>query len=144
MAAVLSVLILLTCIVLILAVLVQNPKGGGLASGFSSGSQVMGVRRTADFLEKATWTLAVLLFVFSITTTGMTGKGKTATDVNSTSLTKDKADQFGSKGKNGGANNFMGGQQGGQVPGGGQVPAGAKPVAPGGGQPPKTVPVGGH
>jgi preprotein translocase subunit SecG len=45
-------------------VLVQNSKGGGLAAGFSSSNQIMGVRRTADFLEKATWTLAgVLLFL---------------------------------------------------------------------------------
>ena len=93
MAAVLSVLILLTCIVLILAVLVQNPKGGGLASGFSTGSQVMGVRRTADFLEKATWTLAVLLFVFSVATTSPAGKKGTA-GPSETSTTKDKAADF--------------------------------------------------
>jgi preprotein translocase subunit SecG len=123
MAAVLSVLILLTCIVLILAVLVQNPKGGGLASGFSTGSQVMGVRRTADFLEKATWTLAVLLFVFSIGATAMTGKGKAVSNQSETSLTKDKADNFGSKP---GQNNFMGGGQ----PQGGQPAPGAQPVQP--------------
>ena len=99
MAAVLSLLILLTCIILILAVLVQNPKGGGLASGFSSGSQVMGVRRTADFLEKATWTLAILLFVFSIATVAATGKGKSGSDLNGTSLTKDKAADFDKNGK---------------------------------------------
>lgn len=125
MAAVLSVLILLTCIVLILAVLVQNPKGGGLASGFSSGSQVMGVRRTADFLEKATWTLAVLLFVLSVATTAVAGKGQTVSDANSTSVTKDKADQVGSKPKGGAnPNGFMGGQPAGAP---GQAPAGGAP-----------------
>jgi len=137
MAAVLSVLILLTCIVLILAVLVQNPKGGGLASGFSSGSQVMGVRRTADFLEKATWTLAVLLFVFSIATTAMTGKGKSSSGANETSLTKDKADNFGKSTPAGGGNNFMGGQGAPGAPGAKPMPAPA-----GGQQPPK--PPGGH
>lgn len=92
MAAVISILILLCCIVLVLAVLIQNPKGGGLASGFSSGAQVMGVRRTADFLEKATWTLAVLLFVFSIASAGIGGGTGNSTDDAST--TKDKAGDF--------------------------------------------------
>jgi len=63
-----SILILITCFLLILVVLVQNSKGGGLASNFSSSNQVMGVRRTADFLEKATWTLAVILLSFSLIT----------------------------------------------------------------------------
>jgi preprotein translocase subunit SecG len=63
----LSVIILLVCVLLLMAVLVQNSKGGGLAANFS-GSQIMGVRRTADFLEKATWTLAGALLVLSILT----------------------------------------------------------------------------
>ena len=63
-----SALILLASILLGLIVLVQNPKGGGLAANFTgSGSQFMGVRQTADFLEKATWTLAVALLVLSLT-----------------------------------------------------------------------------
>ncbi|MCY1636538.1 MULTISPECIES: preprotein translocase subunit SecG [Marinifilum] len=53
-----SVLILIVCVLLILIVLVQNSKGGGLASNFSSSNQIMGVKKTTDFLEKATWTLA--------------------------------------------------------------------------------------
>lgn len=61
-----SILILIACILLILIVLVQNSKGGGLASNFASSNQVMGVRKTADFLEKATWTLAVSLLVLSL------------------------------------------------------------------------------
>ena len=51
-------LIVLVCVFLILIVLVQNSKGGGLAANFSASNQIMGVRKTADFLEKATWTLA--------------------------------------------------------------------------------------
>jgi preprotein translocase subunit SecG len=47
-------------------VLIQNPKGGGLSSNFSSSSQLMGVKRTGDFLEKATWGLAILLMVISL------------------------------------------------------------------------------
>ena len=45
-----TALIILVCILLILVVLVQNSKGGGLAANFGSSNQVMGVRRTADFL----------------------------------------------------------------------------------------------
>ena len=62
----LTVLIIITCVLLILVVLVQNSKGGGLAAGFSSSNQVMGVRKTTDFLEKLTWGLAVALFVLSL------------------------------------------------------------------------------
>jgi preprotein translocase subunit SecG len=61
-----SVLILITCVLLTLIILVQNSKGGGLASNFSGSNQFMGVRKTADFLEKATWTLAIVLLVFSL------------------------------------------------------------------------------
>ena len=61
-----SVLILIACVLLVLVVLVQNAKGGGLASNFSSSNQFMGVRKTADFLEKTTWTLAVILLVLSL------------------------------------------------------------------------------
>jgi len=52
------VLIFIVCLLLVLIVLVQESKGGGLASSFSGNNQIMGVRRTTDFLEKATWYLA--------------------------------------------------------------------------------------
>ena len=58
-----SVLILNVRFLMMLVVLVQNSKGGGLASNFSSHNQILGVRKTTDFLEKTTWTLAVLLVV---------------------------------------------------------------------------------
>ena len=61
-----SVLILIVCVLMVLVVLVQNSKGGGLASNFASSNQFMGVRKTADFLEKATWSLAVALLVLSL------------------------------------------------------------------------------
>lgn len=61
-----SVLILITSVLLVLVVLVQNSKGGGLASNFASSNQFMGVRKTADLLEKTTWTLAIILLVFSL------------------------------------------------------------------------------
>lgn len=61
-----SVLIILASVLMILVVLVQNSKGGGLAANFQGGGQVMGVRKTADFLEKATWGLAIALVFFSL------------------------------------------------------------------------------
>ena len=59
-------MIIVCAVLLILIVLVQNSKGGGLASGFGQGNQVMGVKKTADFLEKATWTLAIALLSFCL------------------------------------------------------------------------------
>jgi len=72
----LSVVILIVCVLLGLIVLVQNSKGGGLASNFSASSQIMGVRRTNDFLEKATWTLAIALLVLSIAASLSIPKGE--------------------------------------------------------------------
>jgi protein translocase SecG subunit len=55
-----SIVIVLVALALVFIVLIQNSKGGGLASGFASSNQVMGVRKTTDFLEKATWVLALI------------------------------------------------------------------------------------
>jgi preprotein translocase subunit SecG len=60
------VLIFVVSVLIIFIVLIQNPKGGGLVSSFSASAQIMGVRRTADFIEKATWSLAVILLVLSL------------------------------------------------------------------------------
>ena len=73
----LTILIVIAAILITLLVLVQNSKGGGLAAGFASGNQVMGAPRTADFLEKATWTLIAIIVVFSIAAAGFT-KGRQA------------------------------------------------------------------
>ena len=54
----LVILMVIASILMCFIVLIQNSKGGGLASGFSSSNQIMGVRKTTDFLEKATWSLA--------------------------------------------------------------------------------------
>lgn len=69
MGTFISILIIIVAILLALIVLIQNPKGGGLSSSFSSSNQVMGVRKTADFLEKGTWFLAVSLLVLSLAST---------------------------------------------------------------------------
>lgn len=89
MATIISILIVLVCILLILVVLVQNSKGGGLASSFSSSNQVMGVRKTADFLEKATWTLAIALLALSLISTAYTKP--TQGESNSSSVSKTRA-----------------------------------------------------
>lgn len=57
------ILIILACLVLAFIVLIQNSKGGGLASNFASSNQIMGVKKTTDVLEKATWGLAALIMV---------------------------------------------------------------------------------
>jgi preprotein translocase subunit SecG len=64
-----TILILLASIFLVLIVLVQNSKGGGLAAGFSSSNQVLGVRKTTDFLEKATWGAAGVVVILCIVIT---------------------------------------------------------------------------
>ena len=66
MYTVLVILILVVSVLLGLVVLVQNSKGGGLISNFGSANQMMGVRQTTDFLEKATWTMAVILVVLCL------------------------------------------------------------------------------
>lgn len=74
-----SILILIASILLILIVLIQNSKGGGLASGFSSSNQIMGVRKTTDFLEKATWGLAGFVILCSIVITAFIPRATTTT-----------------------------------------------------------------
>ena len=60
------ILIVFAAILMIGIVLIQESKGGGLASNFSSSNQIMGVRKTTDFIEKATWFLAGMMVVCSI------------------------------------------------------------------------------
>ena len=62
------VLILVASIILILAILVQNPKSG-MAANFGAANQVMGVRESANILEKTTWTLSALIVALSLIAT---------------------------------------------------------------------------
>jgi preprotein translocase subunit SecG len=64
-----SILIVLACVLLIGAVLIQKSKGAGLASNYAEGNQFMGYRKTTDFIEKATWGLAIFICVLSILST---------------------------------------------------------------------------
>ncbi len=70
MLALIITLITITAILLVLIVLAQNSKGGGLSSQFggSGSSQLMGVKRTTDLLEKITWGLAIVLVVLTLST----------------------------------------------------------------------------
>lgn len=69
MYVVLIVLTIITAVLLIGVVLIQKSKGGGLASSFAGSNQIVGVRRTNSFIEKATWTLAGAIVLFSVLAT---------------------------------------------------------------------------
>ena len=71
-----SILIVLASILLTFVVLIQNSKGGGLAANFAGANQVIGARQTADFLEKATWTLAIAILVLCLLGTTFISTGK--------------------------------------------------------------------
>lgn len=66
MQTLLIILTVLVSILLIGVVLIQKSKGGGLASYFAGSNQIMGVRRTNSFIEKATWSLAIVILFLSI------------------------------------------------------------------------------
>jgi preprotein translocase subunit SecG len=80
MITLLIILLIIFCVALGLFVLIQNPKGGGLATG-GSGSNMFGVQRTGDVLEKGTWVLLTLIVIVSlaITTVGKSGAGAGST-----------------------------------------------------------------
>ena len=66
MLTILSVLLIIVSIIVIFAVLIQNPKGGGIAANFNFPTQIVGVQRSTDIIEKITWGFAVLIFVICI------------------------------------------------------------------------------
>ena len=72
-----SVIIIIACIIQVMIVLVQNSKGGGLAANFTSAGQSMGIRKTADFLEKSTWTLAAAILILCVVATATIPRGST-------------------------------------------------------------------
>ncbi|MDA3882668.1 MAG: preprotein translocase subunit SecG [Bacteroidales bacterium] len=80
MDLVFNILIIITSILLVLIVLVQNSKGGGLASNFSASGQMMGVKKETDFLEKATWTLAIALVFFCFMSTSSLDRQRTTVE----------------------------------------------------------------
>jgi len=77
MEIVLQILTVIACVLLILVVLIQDSKGGGLSSTFGASNQILGVRRTTDFLEKTTWVLAIGLIVLSLASSYFGGQTTT-------------------------------------------------------------------
>jgi preprotein translocase subunit SecG len=71
MAELITVLIILASVLLILVVLMQNPKGGGLSTDFGAAQNMGGVKQTNEFVEKATWSLAGFIAIVSIAMTLM-------------------------------------------------------------------------
>ncbi|MCR4565645.1 MAG: preprotein translocase subunit SecG [Bacteroidales bacterium] len=77
---ILTVIALIASVLLTIVVLLQNGKGGGLASNFTAGNQTFGVRQTADILEKITWGLVVVIFVITIVASFATGNSSKSGD----------------------------------------------------------------
>lgn len=78
---ILTVLIVIAAILLILVVLLQNGKGEGLASNFVAGNQTLGVRQTADILEKFTWGLVAFIVIVAVIASFTTGTNGTQIDL---------------------------------------------------------------
>lgn len=76
------VLLIIVAILICGIVLIQESKGGGLASGFSAGNAALGVRKTTDFLEKTTWTLAAVLIVLCVLSSKFAAGSKKETNIN--------------------------------------------------------------
>lgn len=87
---ILIVLVILASILLTIVVLLQNGKGGGLASNFVAGNQTFGVRQTADILEKITWGLVAFIFVVSVITV-FTAKGSGSNEMDITDKVENAA-----------------------------------------------------
>lgn len=75
MVTLMTVMIALISVLLILAILIQNPKGGGVDSTFGGGAanQMFGAAKSTEFIEKVTWYLAAALFILCILTTLLVG-----------------------------------------------------------------------
>lgn len=78
---ILTVLVLIASVLITLVVLLQNGKGGGLASNFVAGNQTFGVRQTADILEKITWGLAGFVLLVTIVSSFTLDKGADTMDI---------------------------------------------------------------
>lgn len=72
-------IIIFICVLLVLVVLSQNSKGGGLSNQFGGGSSnLIGVRRTGDLLEKLTWSFAIALVVLTLSSNMILDSGSSA------------------------------------------------------------------
>lgn len=131
------ILIVLVSLLMIFIVLIQESKGGGLASNFSSSNAIMGVRKTTDFIEKATWGLAIAMVLFSVicsytapqASTDQSVLEQSATQTQTTNPTNTQGFQAGQQQAPAGAQGNQGAQNGGQAPANGtQAPANGTPA----------------
>jgi preprotein translocase subunit SecG len=81
MYTLLVIFIVIAAVLMIGIVLIQESKGGGLASSFASYNQIGGVRKTTDFIEKATWGLAAFMVVVSVACAYVAPQGTSNTSV---------------------------------------------------------------
>jgi preprotein translocase subunit SecG len=86
-----SILTILVCVLLVLVILVQNSKGGGIQSQFGAATQIMGVKRGTEFIEKATWGLAIALILLSIIMAPKSSMVSSTADEEAGSVAKKKA-----------------------------------------------------
>ncbi len=80
MYSLLVILVVLASILMCLIVLIQESKGGGLASSFSDSNAMLGVRKTTDVVEKITWGLVIAMVVFSVLSVAFLGNGESAAE----------------------------------------------------------------
>ncbi len=86
----LVILIVIVCLLLSAIILIQNPKGGGVSSTFAGTSQqIFGASKSTDIVEKATWTLAIMLMVFTISSAFFT---KTAVSASKDKVKTEESD----------------------------------------------------
>ncbi len=99
MFTVFAILILIASVLLVGVVLIQKSKGGGLAANMSNYNQLAGVRRTTDFVEKATWSLAIFICVLSIASAFVTSPTMVtkAPQIKSLPTTEKQAPNFGTE-----------------------------------------------
>lgn len=84
MLVTMSILIAIVAFLLIAAVLIQNPKGGGVDATFGAqANQMFGVAKSADLIEKITWGLAATLIILCVLTTFMLGGGAGGPEIQS-------------------------------------------------------------
>lgn len=86
-----SVLMIIVCVLLIAVVLVQNSKGGGIQSQYGAATQIMGVKRGTEFIEKATWGLAIVMIALSVLMAPKSSMTTTTTEGEAGSIAKKKA-----------------------------------------------------
>lgn len=79
---------ILAAVLITLVVLIQNPKGGGLASNFSAGNQLFGAKQTTEGIEKITWGLAILILIVSLGASSYNGSKSTASGSSNSEVNK--------------------------------------------------------